>query len=65
MYYRVADFIGSNKRLPLLASKGDIYFYSPKMKFKFRSRLEAEKFALFVKRAGGDEVVAIKRFKKA
>ena len=50
-------------RIPRAGSNGkkkdDVYWYSPKLKFKFRSKPEVRRFLESLKGAGGDEAKAI------
>jgi len=41
----------------------DRYYYSPKMKYKFRSRPEVTRFLAVLKRSGGNEAAAIEKFR--
>mmetsp|Transcript_13131 Transcript_13131/g.23802 ORF Transcript_13131/g.23802 Transcript_13131/m.23802 type:complete len:821 (-) Transcript_13131:80-2542(-) len=42
----------------------DIYYYSPKFQFKFRSKPAVRRFLEAMESSGGDEAVAIEKFKK-
>jgi len=59
----------TTRTLPRISiSKGsknsDTYFYSPLLKFRFRSRIKVEKFLECLKKCDGDEGKAILEFKK-